>query len=135
MSHQLTLGRRITDARENAGLTIDQLAQSAAISGKTLKNWETDRTLPRPNKLQMLSGVLGVSLTWLLDGGDAHDPVGSRPSRLDQLESKVERMHCLQRELFQLSNEISQELAAIRKIDERTRRPGGLKPGPGTARR
>ena len=66
MSQQTRLGLRITEAREAAGLTLNQVAARAGIASRTLKNWESDATMPRPNKLQLLAGVLGVSMTWML---------------------------------------------------------------------
>ena len=33
-----------------------------------MHGWEEDRSEPRANKLQMLSGMLNVSLLWLLSG-------------------------------------------------------------------
>ncbi len=41
-----------------------------------------------------------------------------RRESLDRLEQKIKRMNLLQRELFQLSNDVAEEIAAIRKIDE-----------------
>lgn len=118
MADRTTLEHRITEAMEAKGLSMDDLARQLGITVKTLKNWLSGRTMPRPNKLQMLAGVLGVSLTWLLSGTEEHDPLSGRPSRLDQLEQKVERMAHLQRELFQLSNEVAQELTVMQQIDE-----------------
>lgn len=35
---------------------------------ETLQRWEDDAADPRANRLQMLAGMLGVSLMWLLTG-------------------------------------------------------------------
>ena len=35
---------------------------------QTIQNWESDRSEPRANKLQMLAGFLNVSMIWLLTG-------------------------------------------------------------------
>ncbi len=63
-----TLGDRIAGAREAAGLEPPDLAKRLGIKANTLRNWEEDLNEPRANKLQMLSGILGVSLSWLLTG-------------------------------------------------------------------
>jgi transcriptional regulator with XRE-family HTH domain len=60
-------------------MTQAQLARRIGVRTETVRNWEQDLSEPRANKLQMLSGLLNVSLTWLLvaegDGLDApHDP-------------------------------------------------------------
>ncbi|MFQ6553113.1 helix-turn-helix domain-containing protein [Aestuariibius insulae] len=78
-----TFGDRVAGAREAAGLDQQELAKRLGIKLSTLRNWEEDLNEPRANKLQMLSGLLGVSLTWLMtgkgDGLDApeQDAVGS----------------------------------------------------------
>lgn len=67
-----TFGDRLTLARETLGLDQAQLAHRIGIKHQTLKNWEEDRSEPRANKLQMLAGMLNVSIVWLMSGqGDA----------------------------------------------------------------
>ena len=118
MSDQSTFAERIIEAREAKNLTVEQVAERASVTIKTLRQWEAGSTKPRSNKLQMLSGVLGVTLTWLIDGSVDHDPELARPSGLDQLELKMQRMALLQCELQQLSHEIAEDLAAMKKIDD-----------------
>ena len=44
------------------------------VKVKTIRAWENDQSEPRANKLQMLAGMLGVSIMWLLSGaGDGLD--------------------------------------------------------------
>lgn len=118
MHNETTMGERVTEAREARGLSLAQAAQRMAVKTVTLKNWENDKTQPRPNKLQMLAGVLGVPFSWLLEGADEHDPMADGSTRLAQLEQKIERMRQLQTELGQLCDEIALEVAACRKTDE-----------------
>lgn len=61
-----TFGDRLAGAREAAGLTQAQLAQRLGVRLTTLQNWEDDLAEPRGNRLQMLAGMLNVSLSWLL---------------------------------------------------------------------
>ncbi len=63
-----TLGDRLMAAREAAGLTQSKLARLIGVRMPTLRGWEEDRTEPRANKLSMVSGVLNVSIPWLLTG-------------------------------------------------------------------
>ena len=63
-----TFGDRLSVAREAAGLSQTQLAARVGVRLKTLQNWESDRSEPRANRLQMLAGVLNVSIIWLLSG-------------------------------------------------------------------
>ncbi|MEM7268625.1 MAG: helix-turn-helix transcriptional regulator [Pseudomonadota bacterium] len=63
-----TFGDRIVSAREALGLSQAQLARRLGVQENTLSDWESDRAEPRANKLQMLAGVLNVSLVWLMSG-------------------------------------------------------------------
>ncbi|MGB0960333.1 MAG: helix-turn-helix domain-containing protein [Halocynthiibacter sp.] len=63
-----TFGDRLAGARDALGLTQEGLSRKIGVKLKTLRAWEEDTQEPRANKLQMLSGVLNVSLIWLLSG-------------------------------------------------------------------
>jgi transcriptional regulator with XRE-family HTH domain len=63
-----TFGDRLAAARDVARLTQKDLAQRVGIKTHTLRNWEEDLSEPRANRLSMLAGILGVSLSWLLMG-------------------------------------------------------------------
>ena len=67
-SDAATFGDRVVGARENSNMTQGQLSRRLGIKLATLQAWEEDRSEPRANKLQMLSGMLNVSLPWLLSG-------------------------------------------------------------------
>lgn len=73
-----TFGDRLAGAREALGMAQPDLARRLGVKVKTIRAWENDTSEPRANKLQMLSGILGVSLAWLLtgegDGLDGPDP-------------------------------------------------------------
>lgn len=81
-----TFGDRLTHAREGAGLTADELAARAGVRGGLIRAWEEDRREPRGNQLQMLSGMLNVSIRWLLtgtgDGDEAPTPADLLPDRI-----------------------------------------------------
>ncbi|WP_372439873.1 helix-turn-helix domain-containing protein [Sulfitobacter mediterraneus] len=63
-----TFGDRLAAAREMSELTQDQLARRLGVKVGTLRNWENDVAEPRANRLQMLAGLLNVSISWLLLG-------------------------------------------------------------------
>ena len=63
-----TFGDRLALAREARSMTQAQLARRLGLRGSTIANWEQDRSEPRANKLQMLAGVLSVSIIWLMTG-------------------------------------------------------------------
>lgn len=118
MSDQDTIGSRLAEAREERGLTIAEAACRMAVKPQTLKSWESGSSAPRSNKLHMLAGILSVPIAWLIDGNVDDIPGADRWSRLERLEQKFERMNELQSALLELSTEIAEEIASIRKIDE-----------------
>lgn len=63
-----TFGDRVAGAREAAGLTQEEFARRLGVKLKTVQGWEDDALEPRANKLQMLAGMLNVSIRWLLTG-------------------------------------------------------------------
>jgi len=69
-----TFGDRVAGAREALGLSQADLARRLGVKLKTVRAWEDDLSEPRANKLQMLAGLLNVSIMWLLNGeGDGLD--------------------------------------------------------------
>ena len=63
-----SFGERLALAREAMGLDQAQLAQRMGIKRQTLRDWETGRAEPRANRLQLLAGMLNVSMLWLMAG-------------------------------------------------------------------
>lgn len=74
-----TFGDRLALAREAQGMTQEELARRLGIRLQTLRNWEDDRSEPRANRLQMLAGVLGVSMIWILTGEGEGGPAVRAP--------------------------------------------------------
>ncbi|MBC7143106.1 MAG: helix-turn-helix transcriptional regulator [Rhodobacteraceae bacterium] len=76
-----TFGDRLAGAREAMGLSQKELAQRLGVRTKVIQGWEEDLKEPRANRLQMLAGMLNVSLMWLLTGeGDGIDAPDARPA-------------------------------------------------------
>lgn len=65
---QATFGDRVVGAREAMGWSQKELARRLGVKLKTVAGWENDLSEPRANKLQMLAGILNISLMWLLTG-------------------------------------------------------------------
>jgi len=63
-----TFGDRLAGAREAAGLDQKALAAKLGVKTAVIIGWENDLKEPRANRLQMLAGILGVSISWLLTG-------------------------------------------------------------------
>lgn len=113
-----TLGGRIEQARIARGYSITQLAQRLAITTATLKKWEADKSDPRANKLFMLTGVLGVELQWLLEGGKGGPKLSSTTPSMGLVTQKLQRMQALQTRLNALVIEVEGDVARVqREID------------------
>jgi len=79
-----TFGDRLTAAREAQGLSTAELARRLGVKLKTIEAWENDTSEPRANKLQMVAGLLNVSIRWLLTGeGDGV----SEPASVEEMEA------------------------------------------------
>ena len=81
-----TFGDRLAGAREAAGLDQKGLADKLGVKQTVIQAWEDDLKEPRANRLQMVSGIVGVSMSWLLTGeGDGPDA----PDDQNQLDSDI----------------------------------------------
>jgi transcriptional regulator with XRE-family HTH domain len=63
-----TFGDRLEAAREAKGLTVGGLAEKLGVDTRTVEVWESDADAPRANRIQMLAGLLNVSIVWLISG-------------------------------------------------------------------
>ena len=62
----MEIGRKIKQARANAGLTQEQAAQELCVSRQTVSNWENEKTWPDIVSVVKMSDLYGVSLDHLL---------------------------------------------------------------------
>lgn len=109
-----TFGDRIASAREALSLTQHQLSRRIGVQEETLAAWETDRSEPRANKLQMLAGVLNVSLVWLMsgEGEGAPTPVEDEVVDAEILLSELRGIRAEQTRLAERSMRLEKRLRA-----------------------
>jgi HTH-type transcriptional regulator, cell division transcriptional repressor len=113
-----TLGDRITAAREQAGISQAEAARRLGVRTATMQAWEADASEPRANRLQMLSGLLGVSLRWLMTGeGDGPDPDQARIP--NDLRAALGELRALASEQARLADRIAQSEKRLRRMVER----------------
>jgi len=113
-SEAATFGDRLVGARETLGLGQADLARKLGVKTKTVRAWEEDLSEPRANKLQIVAGILNVSIMWLLTGeGDGLDgpheaamvPADTRQALADlralrvEMKQMTERMGVLEKRL------------------------------------
>lgn len=112
-----TFGDRLVAAREAAGMSARDLARRLGIKDKTLRNWEEDVSEPRANKLQMLSGVLNVSMRWLLSGAGAGIDAPDQPEPISpELEGLLLELRGLKVQMMQGSEKLARLEKALRRV-------------------
>lgn len=91
-----TFGGRLYRARDAAGLTSRDLASRLSVNLVTVRAWESDRSAPTARRLTMMAGLLGVSLSWLLQGVGPGPAVEKQPEGDDALAGQLEKLKLLQ---------------------------------------
>ncbi|MCB2116812.1 MAG: helix-turn-helix transcriptional regulator [Rhodobacteraceae bacterium] len=110
-----TFGDRLAAAREAAGLGKSDLATRLGIRKKTLEAWENDLREPRANRLQMLAGMLNVSLKWLLTG---EGPGVPSP---DEAAARAPEVEALLPEIRQMRTQMGEMAEALGRLEARLR--------------
>jgi len=115
---QATMGDRIAGAREAAGLTQEELARRLGVRHSTVRAWEDDRTEPRANRLQMLAGMLNVSLMWLLTGrGDGVPDPENVSGPAPQAAALMIDLRLLRAELGRMADRVGQIEKRLRQAE------------------
>lgn len=63
-----TFGDRLDAARTAKGLTQQALAEKIGVDLELVEQWEMDVEAVSANRIQMLAGLLNVSIVWLISG-------------------------------------------------------------------
>lgn len=112
---QATFGDRVVGAREAMGWSQKELAKRLGVKLKTVLGWENDLSEPRANKLQMLAGILNISLVWLLTG----DGEGvTTPEETTALPSDVKEMLT---EMRHLRSKMKENVDQMGRLEKRLR--------------
>lgn len=108
-----TFGDRLEAAREAKGLTVVGLAEKLGVEATKIEDWESNADAPRANRIQLLAGLLNVSLVWLISGeGNGTSYVADtyeRPSGVNDALS----------EITQLKATLSGALEKLERLEER----------------
>ncbi|MBR3370779.1 MAG: helix-turn-helix transcriptional regulator [Rhodobacteraceae bacterium] len=116
-----TFGDRLTAAREAQGLTQSQLAGRLGIKLQTLTGWENDRSEPRANKLQMVAGLLNVSMGWLLTGEGEGVSEPATPEELaEDAQALLKDLRSMRAETMRLANRMGKAEKRLRMILKET---------------
>ena len=113
-----TLGERICNARQAAGLTLNLASHLAGVKASTLRDWERDRSEPRVNKLVALAGIFGVSPTHLLaEEGNSNNPVVVTKGRHEKVISLCKaEIADIEKQQIALTNRLGEVSKLLKKI-------------------
>jgi transcriptional regulator with XRE-family HTH domain len=87
-------GQCLTDARERAGLTQQQLAEKLGTSQRAVAHWERDPVALRPDQIAAMADILNVTTDYLV-GRPVKQPAAKGPP--GKLRLAFERAHKLPR--------------------------------------
>lgn len=60
-------GERFRLARQQKGLTLEEVGEALGIVRQSVSKWEASETLPIGERLRTVAALYGVSTDWLLD--------------------------------------------------------------------
>lgn len=112
-----TFGDRLTAAREATGMDPATMAERVGVELQTLQNWEDDLAEPRANRLQMMAGILGVSITWLISG----EGNGPDEAALDGDDADID-VQAVLTELRDLRTSFTAKAEQVGRIEKRLRK-------------
>ena len=111
-----TFGDRMAAAREAADMTQAQLARRLGVKKSTIASWEEDLAEPRANRLQMLAGMLNVSIMWLITGEGPGMDMASEDDDLGRDRTT------LLAELRELRTQLQASTGRVAKLEKAVRR-------------
>ena len=98
-------------------MTQSQLSRRLGIKIATLRAWEEDRSEPRANKLQMLSGLLGVSMPWLLSGmGEGVEGPEPRGTMSDDAHALLLELRAVKTDMAKAADRLSRLEKQLRSL-------------------
>jgi transcriptional regulator with XRE-family HTH domain len=115
---ETTLGERIHNARQEAGLTLNLASHLAGVKASTLRDWERDRSEPRVNKLVALAGIFGVSPTHLLaEEGNSNNPAVVTKGRHEKVMALLKaEIADIEQQQIALTQRLSEVLKLLKKV-------------------
>ncbi|RCL01983.1 MAG: putative transcriptional regulator [Candidatus Tokpelaia sp. JSC189] len=78
ITRNMKLSERIKQARKDARLTQDQMAEQLGITKGAVSQWEAGKTKPRNGTLKKIAKITGKPVVWLMDLNDviSFDEIG-----------------------------------------------------------
>lgn len=108
-----TFGDRLEAAREAKGLSVVGLADKLGVDASRVEAWEADADAPRANRIQLLAGLLNVSIIWLISGD------GNGTSRVAETYQRPTGVNDALGEISQLKATLSGALEKLERLESR----------------
>ena len=109
-----TFGGRISLARESAMQTIEEAADQLGVTSQIWMDWECDRAAPESYHMPLMTGILGISLPWLVAGQ------GSGPTPFVSVSDVVEirrELHTAAANAVRAQNRVQELLRQLQNFD------------------
>jgi len=101
-----SIGRKIRDARKNAGMTQVELAKATNLSRSYIGDIEKDRYNPSVSTLQAIAKATNVPVETLLGGASPAPPAPQKSDGLPELNARDERD--IERDLEDMLHSVAQ---------------------------
>ena len=101
-----SIGRKIRDARKNAGMTQVELAKATNLSRSYIGDIEKDRYNPSVSTLQAIAKATNVPVETLLGGAAPTPPAPQKSDGLPELNARDERD--IERDLEDMLHSVAQ---------------------------
>lgn len=82
-----TIGERIAQKREAAGLNQSELGRRMGVTPQAVQKWESAISTPRNSKLGELAAILGTSISFLLEGDRESDQPAAATHMLGNIDA------------------------------------------------
>ncbi len=93
-------------------MSLSETARKLGVNESTLSAWESGKEEPRASRLQMLAGLLNVSLPWFLEGReDGHMASRGHPED-EALRAQLAEIRARLEEIQRMVSEAEDRLAS-----------------------
>lgn len=81
----MSMGSKLAQARKQANLTQEQLAERLGVTRQAVSRWESDTAYPETDKIVRMAQILNVSCDYLLRDGEAEKTEAAPASPVTRL--------------------------------------------------
>lgn len=127
-----SIGERIKQAREQAGLRQEDLADLLGVATRTVQNYEGAATKPF-KQLNAIAAATGTTTEWLLHGDSSSGEDGDGTAGVASIDHRLEELAAAVRDLTTGQETILDRLDTLRAELQAAREPRRARPRRSTA--